>query len=365
MLAPLDVAVFLRIHWSGRAFVQIVESWDFDLAKEISEPVDAVRTLEAFGHPVSSLRKNGSRASVPIGRDAPRALRAGFACCLRRVERALPALPALLGDACRWPGLPPGSVTSEIFCSSGESGVAVPSDFDVDFAFLLFGRKRWKLAENTSTVNQTSMCFAGDRTRPDPVQLSYADHPFPPARGCGPARLRRRNRRRGKPAGRGDRDFHRPARRTPEHPAERGFACAGRTVADRGRGHGFIADVDYETQLATAIRDWETYRHTSHPDRHPKEHVMSGVKVPLSSAPPRFAANERSFTVPSGTAAEVPEQIHSRHPALRRQLLDSSGKVLPFITIFVDEANIRDLSSPDVVAAPSATVLIMSAVAGG
>jgi hypothetical protein len=29
-----------------------------------------------------------------------------------------------------------------------------------------------------------------------------------------------------------------------------------------GRGHGFIADVDYETQLAAAIRDWESYRRT-------------------------------------------------------------------------------------------------------
>lgn len=179
ILAPLDVSDFLQSHWPGRAFVRTAGSSDFDLATEIPELADAVRALEAFGHPVSLLRKNGPHASVPTGRDALPALRAGFTCYLRRVERALPALPDLLGDACRWLGLPPGSMTSEIFCSSGESGVAMHSDFDVNFAFLLSGRKRWKLAKNTSIVNQTSMCFAGDRAQPDPVQLRYADHPFP------------------------------------------------------------------------------------------------------------------------------------------------------------------------------------------
>jgi molybdopterin converting factor small subunit len=92
---------------------------------------------------------------------------------------------------------------------------------------------------------------------------------------------------------------------------------------------------------------------------------MCGVKVTLSSALARFVANERNFTVPSGTVTEVLDWIHARHPALRQRLLDESGNVLPFISIYVGEDNIRDLSSQDVTVAPSATVLIMSAVAGG
>ncbi|WP_143254042.1 hypothetical protein [Amycolatopsis keratiniphila] len=40
-----------------------------------------------------------------------------------------------------------------------------------------------------------------------------------------------------------------------------GYSDGVRAVKLRnGRDHGFIADADYETQLASAIRDWEAYR---------------------------------------------------------------------------------------------------------
>jgi len=92
---------------------------------------------------------------------------------------------------------------------------------------------------------------------------------------------------------------------------------------------------------------------------------MSDVKVTLSSALARFAAEERSFVVRSGTVAEVIDQISARHPALRQYLLDESGIVLPFISIYIGEDNIRDLPSRDVAVPETATVLITSAVAGG
>jgi Cupin-like domain len=179
LLAPISVHDFLQKHWPGRAYTQATGTSISELTKEIPELVGAERVLEAFEHPVSLLRKNGPHASVPTGRDAIPALHTGFTCYLRRVERALLPLQDLLDDACQWLGLPTGSMTSEVFCSTGESGVAMHSDFDVNFAFLLSGRKQWKLAENTSIVNQTSMCFAGDRVQPDPAQLVYADAPFP------------------------------------------------------------------------------------------------------------------------------------------------------------------------------------------
>jgi len=92
---------------------------------------------------------------------------------------------------------------------------------------------------------------------------------------------------------------------------------------------------------------------------------MSDVEVTLSATLSRFAANERNFTVHSGTLDEVLDQIHARHPSLRRRLVDDSGKVLPFVKIYVGEDSVGALPSRDFPVPPRTNVLIISAVAGG
>jgi ribosomal protein L16 Arg81 hydroxylase len=50
----------------------------------------------------------------------------------------------------------------------------------VNFAVLLSGSKRWRLAPNEHIRNQTGMCVPSTREAPDPSQLELADRqPFP------------------------------------------------------------------------------------------------------------------------------------------------------------------------------------------
>ncbi|WP_203840922.1 cupin-like domain-containing protein [Winogradskya humida] len=150
-----------------------------DLVRDIPELASAETVLRSYRQTVSLLRKQGPHAAVVGGESAIPALGAGFTCYLKHVQRDVPGLVDLLGDACDVLGLPAGSMTAEVFCSDGASGVAMHSDFDVNFAMLLSGSKRWLLAPNDSIVNQTSMCFPASRRQPDPKQLHYADAPFP------------------------------------------------------------------------------------------------------------------------------------------------------------------------------------------
>jgi ribosomal protein L16 Arg81 hydroxylase len=178
-IAPLTTDEFFASYWPSRAFTRAEGPARADTIAAIPELADAETILSAFRQPVSVVRKQGPHARVERGVDAIRALRAGFTCYLKHVERDVPALGDLLDDASRVLGLPLGAMSCEVFCSNGPSGLPMHSDFDVNFALLLSGSKRWLLAENQSIHNQTSMCFAGDRPQPDPTQLTYAHAPFP------------------------------------------------------------------------------------------------------------------------------------------------------------------------------------------
>ncbi|GAA3570978.1 hypothetical protein [Streptomyces osmaniensis] len=92
---------------------------------------------------------------------------------------------------------------------------------------------------------------------------------------------------------------------------------------------------------------------------------MSEVEVVLSTPLARFAGGETKFRVPLGTLRQVIDGVYERHPALRPRLMDSSGGFLPFVSVYLGEDNIRDLGSLDMTVEPHATVMIMSAVAGG
>ncbi|MER5951004.1 hypothetical protein ABT127_33715 [Streptomyces sp. NPDC001904] len=96
-----------------------------------------------------------------------------------------------------------------------------------------------------------------------------------------------------------------------------------------------------------------------------EEYAVSDVTVILSTPLARFADGETKFSVPAGTFHEVIAEVYERHPALRVRVADSAGALLPFVSVYVGEDNIRDLGSSDVEVAPSSTVMIMSAVAGG
>lgn len=87
--------------------------------------------------------------------------------------------------------------------------------------------------------------------------------------------------------------------------------------------------------------------------------------ITLSTALARFTNGEKQFTVPPGSFSDVMDHIHARHPLLRDKLTGTGTRPLPFINIFINGEDVRHDFDPDLMVAPGAEVLIMSAVAGG
>lgn len=178
-IAPLSLQQFFATHWPSTPYMGPPGAPPEALLEAVPELNEPERILETFTHTVSLLRRNGPHARVPRGEDALPMYRAGFTCYMRHVERDFPGLKDLIADASDRLGLPRTAMSCEIFCSTGTSGVPMHSDFDVNFALLLSGSKRWRLSPNESIENQTAMCFARGRKQADERQLDYAHAPFP------------------------------------------------------------------------------------------------------------------------------------------------------------------------------------------
>ncbi|MEU4249337.1 cupin-like domain-containing protein [Amycolatopsis sp. NPDC026612] len=178
-ITPLPVEELVGAFWSDRLYARPDGPRPAALLDAAPELASAEEVLRGYDQPVRVSRKGGPYGSAPTGADAVQAYRAGFTCVLLNMERSFPGLKDLIADAAGLFGLPPSALSCESFCSSASSGLAMHSDFDVNFALLLHGRKKWRLAPNRSIVNQTSLCFAGGSVQPDPKQVKYAHAPFP------------------------------------------------------------------------------------------------------------------------------------------------------------------------------------------
>ena len=67
----------------------------------------------------------------------------------------------------------------------------------------------------------------------------------------------------------------------------------------------------------------------------------------------------------ASNVSQILTELLNLYPALRNHLLDDQGMLYPFITIFRNETNIRDLRSLDTQLGDGDEVRILPAVAGG
>ncbi|MEW2274859.1 hypothetical protein [Streptomyces griseofuscus] len=121
-----------------------------------------------------------------------------------------------------------------------------------------------------------------------------------------------------------------------------------------GRGHGFISNADYSSQLREAVRIWE--------ERRTRSSTAEDVEVILPRSLAHYAGDEARFKVTSGRFSQVISQIEARYPHLRMRLTDDSGALLPFVSVFVGEDSIQH---PDTQIPPQSSLLIVTAVSGG
>ena len=178
-IRPLSVSDLICKFWPEELYVSNSGPRRQALLDAVPELASAEQLLTGYRQQVRLSRKCGPYANTPTGADALPAYQAGFTCVLLGIEESFPGLKGLIADAARIFGLPTSSFKCEAFCSSGSSGLAMHSDFDLNFALLLQGQKRWRLAKNSSIENQTSTCFGRGSVQPDLNQERYAHSPFP------------------------------------------------------------------------------------------------------------------------------------------------------------------------------------------
>lgn len=176
LVAPLGVEQFLRDHWPSRPYFSPDGPGRLAALAAITE-LDAVETTITTSKRVSFFTPDGRSVEA----EHPLKLYAvGLTCYMScsHVAGLVEIAERLASDL----GIASGSLNCEAFCSVDDSRVTMHSDRDLNFAILVRGHKRWRIAENRNIRNQTSLCRPSSAPTHDPFQLTLADAlPFPEA----------------------------------------------------------------------------------------------------------------------------------------------------------------------------------------
>ena len=89
---------------------------------------------------------------------------------------------------------------------------------------------------------------------------------------------------------------------------------------------------------------------------------MTTVHLPSQLA--GFAANQRRLAVQAASLPDVFSELDKLAPMLRSQMFHPNGKLRQFIGLFVDNAQVTEVSA-DVQLQPSSQVMVVMSVAGG
>ena len=79
----------------------------------------------------------------------------------------------------------------------------------------------------------------------------------------------------------------------------------------------------------------------------------------------KFTNNQASLEIDGATVSDLVNILTANYPDLKTPLFDANGKLRPFINIFVNEDNIRNLDDEKTPVATKSLVSIVPAIAGG
>ena len=171
---PMTSERFLRDVWPNKPIV-IPSSLERVSALTSPEFESVTSFAQVYNEKVTILHPNGFATDLPSGAAATPFLKQGYTLYFRHIHRFLPKYAAITEGIADELGIPRQQFSCEIFTSfAEESGVAMHSDYDVNFSILLRGKKEWSFVTNEHLVNQTNICVSGGRAQPDPEQLNYA-----------------------------------------------------------------------------------------------------------------------------------------------------------------------------------------------
>lgn len=91
---------------------------------------------------------------------------------------------------------------------------------------------------------------------------------------------------------------------------------------------------------------------------------MMPVTIKLPTPLRRHTGLEKTFTTPAGSVESALGGLVEAYPAVKGSLFDETGKLKPFVRVFVDERDINDLDGLATPVEDGAVVAIVPPVAG-
>ena len=90
------------------------------------------------------------------------------------------------------------------------------------------------------------------------------------------------------------------------------------------------------------------------------------AKVQIPSLLQKLVGGAKEIETSGATIGQVVDDLESRHPGIKARLLEeNTGNIQPFVTIYLNDEDVRFLEGLDTLVADDNTILILPAVAGG
>ena len=89
---------------------------------------------------------------------------------------------------------------------------------------------------------------------------------------------------------------------------------------------------------------------------------MTTIRIPPTLR--TETGGERQVPAVGGTVRELLDDLTSRFPGLRTQLVED-GDIAPFVNVYVQGEDVRTLDGLDTEVSPGSTVILLPAMAGG
>jgi adenylyltransferase/sulfurtransferase len=90
---------------------------------------------------------------------------------------------------------------------------------------------------------------------------------------------------------------------------------------------------------------------------------MIVIRIPTPLRP--YAGGEKEVQVAAATVGEALEHLSQKHPALTQHLYDEEGALRPYVNIFVNEDDVRDLQTQETPLTEGDRIMILPSIAGG
>lgn len=84
------------------------------------------------------------------------------------------------------------------------------------------------------------------------------------------------------------------------------------------------------------------------------------IPTPLRS----YTGNQAEVQVQGQNVAQAMEDLVNLYPALRPHLYSSSGQLRPFVNLFLNEENVRDLQGMETPLRPEDRLMLIPSIAG-